>query len=67
MSDFKFQFGDSAMITVSNEVGIIIGRAQYVASENSYLVRYSQSGKAVETWWGDSALERAPDASEPDA
>ncbi|WP_198343486.1 hypothetical protein [Burkholderia ubonensis] len=57
MSSFKFEFGNSVTITASGETGKVIGRAEYTTSENTYLVRYcSADGRAVENWWGESAL-----------
>lgn len=54
---FKFNLGDAAEIAASGEVGEVVARAQYASSENSYLLRYkSADGRAVESWWGESAL-----------
>lgn len=55
---FEFALLDSVTIKVSGEVGQVIGRASFAASENSYFVRYAGAdGRAVEQWWGESALE----------
>lgn len=44
-------------INVSGETGIVIGRAEFTASENSYQVRYKAAdGRAIECWWNESAL-----------
>ena len=41
----------------SGEQGTIIGRAEYVFMENQYNLRYvAADGRAVEAWWGESAL-----------
>ena len=40
MSSFKFNIGQQVSITVSNETGEVIGRAEYATAENTYLVRY---------------------------
>ncbi|WP_198388292.1 hypothetical protein [Burkholderia ubonensis] len=57
MSSFKFELSSSVSIAKSGETGEVIGRAEYTASENTYLVRYcSADGRAVENWWGESAL-----------
>jgi hypothetical protein len=54
----KFNLGDHVMISESGEKGSIIGRAEYQHSEASYLIRYkSADGRAVESWWNESALE----------
>jgi hypothetical protein len=54
---FKFQLNDEIRIDVSGESGKIIGRAEYLSGEASYLVRYKAAdGRAVESWWNESAL-----------
>ena len=53
----EFELGQNVKIIGSQEVGRIIGRAQYVHAEPNYLVRYkSADGRAVESWWTVSAL-----------
>jgi hypothetical protein len=55
--DFKFSLGDKVAIEVSGEQGIVIGRAEYLSADNTYLVRYSAAdGRAVEQWWNQDAL-----------
>jgi len=57
---FKFNLGDAAKIAASDETGEVVARAEYASSENSYLLRYkSADGRAVESWWGESALVSA--------
>ena len=57
MKSFKFSLNARVSIAASGEAGEVIGRAEYVVAENSYLVRYKAAdGRAVETWWGESAL-----------
>ncbi|MBB5444617.1 MULTISPECIES: hypothetical protein [unclassified Paraburkholderia] len=54
---FKFQIGANVQIDASGEAGEIIGRAEYSTGENTYLMRYkSADGRAVESWWGESAI-----------
>lgn len=54
---FKFALGETRAIQASGETGQIIGRAEYQTSENQYYLRYQcADGRAVETWWGESAL-----------
>lgn len=56
-SEFKFTLGVQVELTLSHEEGTIIGRAHYLDSENSYLVRYvNGNGCQIEAWWGESAL-----------
>ncbi|MCA8045517.1 hypothetical protein [Burkholderia arboris] len=57
MKKFQFELNANVTIAASGETGEVIGRAEYTASESSYLVRYrSADGRAVESWWGESAL-----------
>lgn len=57
MTHFKFALGSAVTIIASGETGEVIGRAEYMTSESSYPVRYkSADGRAVESWWGESAL-----------
>lgn len=57
---FKFNLGDAAKLSASGETGEVIGRAEYKSNESSYFLRYkSADGHAVESWWGESALEAA--------
>jgi len=56
---FKFDLSSEVKIQVSGEVGTVIGRAEYSGCENNYLVRYKcADGRAVESWWPESALTR---------
>jgi hypothetical protein len=53
----KFDLNQVVTIAPSGEQGSVIARAEYVASEPHYLVRYpSADGRVVESWWGESAL-----------
>lgn len=55
--DFGYELGNAVVIDVSGETGTIIGRAQYITSENAYLLRYKNAlGQAVEDWWKESAI-----------
>jgi hypothetical protein len=54
----KHDLKKTVTIVVSGETGEVIGRAEYVYAEPSYLVRYKDAdGRAVESWWTESALE----------
>ncbi|WP_213306066.1 hypothetical protein [Paraburkholderia sacchari] len=54
---FKFEMNSAVTIAASSETGTVVGRAEYAASESSYLVRYQAAdGRAIESWWGESAL-----------
>lgn len=57
---FQFELKQLVKIIESGERGKVIARAQYMASEDTYLIRYmAADGRAVEQWWADSALEKA--------
>lgn len=57
MPVFQFALGQSVRLEQSKETGKVIGRAEYVNSQPSYLVRYiCADGRQVETWWGQDAL-----------
>jgi len=57
MGRFKFELGAHVEITVSGEQGVVIGRAEYQESANSYYLRYKTAdGRAIESWWTESAL-----------
>jgi hypothetical protein len=58
---FQFELGAQVRISVSHEAGIVVARAQYIASSNAYLVRYrAGDGRAVEAWWSEDALVAQP-------
>lgn len=60
MGTWRFQLNDNLKIVESGESGICIGRAEYAHAERSYLLRYrAGDGRAVEAWWGESALQPA--------
>lgn len=59
MNKFKFDLGTQVTISISSESGEVIGRAEYKAGENTYLIRYkSADGRAVENWWNESTLSQ---------
>lgn len=56
--DFQFAMSQLVKLKTSSEFGQVIGRAEYLHSENCYNVRYmAGDGRQVEAWWGESALE----------
>lgn len=58
MDKFQFNLNQPVTIAASGEQGTVIGRAEYTTSENSYLIRYKAGdGRAVDSWWGESALQ----------
>ncbi len=60
MNNYKYQIADKVEIICSGEQGIVIGRAEYLDSNNQYFIRYrSADGRAVEQWWDENALKLA--------
>jgi len=58
MNKFKFELEASVKIKCSEEQGTIMARAEYRNMENQYYIRYQAAdGRAVEAWWGESAVE----------
>lgn len=57
---FEFDLKSKVKITTSDEAGEVVGRAEYPASPNSYLIRYKAAdGRAVKIWWDENSLEAA--------
>ena len=57
---FKFELKQVVVIEDGGESGKVIGRAEYVHCENSYLVRYKNgAGNTIENWWTETALTAA--------
>ena len=64
MSKFNYELGNRLAIVASEEVGLVIGRAEYTNAEPCYLLRYQRlDGSAVETWWTESAF--TPETRKP--
>ena len=64
--NWQFAPGDYVEITVSGEQGLVVGRAEYLSHEDSYLVRYMDStGCAREAWWDADALVPHPGPVQP--
>ncbi len=60
---FAFDLEQGVTISASGESGEVIGRAEYANGEDQYYVRYkANDGRAVEIWWGASALEATEEA-----
>ena len=52
----KFELGKQVEL-MSGELGQVVGRAEYLASETTYLVRYvAANGCMTESWWSESAI-----------
>jgi hypothetical protein len=53
----KYELKQQVTIAASGEQGEVIARAEYATAEPSYLLRYKcADGRAVESWWSESAL-----------
>jgi hypothetical protein len=59
--EFRFDLEAAVTLALSGEKGIVIGRAQFLDSDDQYQVRYKDAlGKCEEKWWGESALTATP-------
>ena len=59
-NEFRYELEQAMKISVSEETGVIVGRAEYTTAEDSYLLRYKAAdGRAVEAWWSEGAIEAA--------
>ena len=57
---FKFNLKQRVSIIASDEVGEVVGRADYPHLECAYCIRYKAGdGRAVEAWWTEQALKAA--------
>jgi len=57
MNSFAFSLGQKVVIKASGEEGLVVGRAEYTNSSNTYYVRYcARDGRATEAWWTEDAL-----------
>ena len=58
MSEWEYTLEQAVILKFSREVGVVIGRAEYMAEEDQYLIRYKAAdGRQVDAWWGASAIE----------
>ena len=56
--NFTHLLGAAIALALSGEKGVIIGRAEYALSEDSYLIRYvDATGRQQTEWFGESALD----------
>lgn len=56
-AEFTFALNQSVVINASSEEGRVISRAQYVTSEDDYLLHYrAADGRAVTGWFGESMI-----------
>lgn len=54
---FAFHMHDPVVIKESGESGTVIGQARHAFADDSFLIRYrSGDGRAVESWWTQTAL-----------
>lgn len=60
MTPFKYDLDQEVSLTKSQEVGTILGRAEYKSSENQYYICYQAAdGRQVTSWWDESLIEAA--------
>lgn len=59
LPSFEFQLNAPVMIlTSARRIGRVIGRAQFMNADASYLVRHENAaGDLLETWFAEDALE----------
>lgn len=56
---FKYEIGQSVKLALTDEAGIVTGRAQYQSQAPQYLVLYKAGdGRQVESWLSDYALSK---------
>ena len=64
MSNFKFQLGQEVKLALSEEKGIVRGRAEYSDSVSSYYIQYvAADGRQVTDWWIEPAITDVPEAA----
>lgn len=57
MNKFQFEIGDAVSLALSNESGLVIGRAEYQHMPPNYWVRYlAGDGCQREGWFEAAAL-----------
>lgn len=58
---FEFELKDTVRLIMSEEEGIVVGRAEFTNSCNSYNVRFvAADGRQVEAWFPEDALGHRP-------
>lgn len=58
--DWVFDLGQKVKMSLSQETGVVIGRAHYTEGPPAYYVRYlAGDGRQVEAWWQASAIKAA--------
>lgn len=57
---FQFELRQRVRLNESDEVGTVIGRAEFTNKQPQYMVRYrAADGRAVESWWDEDAIHAA--------
>ena len=65
MKTWQFELCQEVKMVLSEERGVICGRAEYANSADSYLVMYKNSaGSQVSDWWSGDAIEAIPNEDE---
>lgn len=57
-TDFIFDLNQKVELIDSGECGHVVGRAQFLSSDNQYLIRYAAAdGRQVQEWWDEVAVQ----------
>lgn len=66
MGIFKFVIGEEVKLGLSDEQGVVIGRAEMLDSDPIYLVRMVTAAdrSQCETWFAESAIVSCPTAND---
>jgi len=56
MSNFKFKIGEKVRLTHTSAIGKVIGRAEYEASENRYMLALENHDAG---WYGEGELDHS--------
>ena len=55
---FTYELRQYVKLAHSKEAGQIVARAEYLDSNDQYLLRYKDAtGRQVENWWSEAATE----------
>jgi hypothetical protein len=65
MKHWQFELHQEVKMLLSEERGVIRGRAEYANSSDNYLVMYKNSaGAQVTDWWSGESIEAIPNEDE---
>lgn len=59
MNNWEYEFGDQVKLQLSQEQGIVVGRAEHQSIPDQYLIRYvTGAGCQVEAWMITDCFQR---------